>query len=99
MLPWVSVKAGTYRINQVTKPTEVIAEHPEGTRLPDGAADYEANPNEITLATVQTAVQIHTRIPDLFNSPHDQLREQIRLAVQALHEEKERRLISSPSMG
>ena len=99
LMPWVPVKAGIYRINQVTKPTEVIAEHPEGTRLPDGSADYEANPNEIILTTLQTVVQIHTRIPDLFNSPHDQLREQIRLAVQALQEEKERRAITSPSFG
>ena len=99
LLPWVPVKAGIYRINQVTKPTQVIGEHLEGTRLPDGAADYEANPNEITLATLQTVVQVHTRIPDLFNSPHDQLREQIRLAVQALYEEKERRTIASHSFG
>lgn len=99
LLPWVSVKAGIYRINQVTKPPQVISEHPEGTKLPDGAADYEANPNEITLAAAQTVVQLHNRIPDLFNSPHDQLREQIRLAVQALQEEKERRLISSPTSG
>ncbi len=99
LLPWVNVKAGIYRINQVTRPAEVIAEHAEGTRMPDGAADYEANPNEITLATAQTVVQMHSRIPDLFNSPHDQLREQIRLALQALYEEKERRIISSPTMG
>lgn len=99
LLPWVSVKAGIYRINQVTKPTKVIAEHAEGARMPDGSADYEANPNEITLAAVETVVQIHTRIPHLFNSPHDQLREQIRLAVQAIHEEKENRVLNSASFG
>lgn len=99
LLPWLPVKAGIFRINQVTRPTEVISEHIEGTRIPDSWADYEANPKEMVLSTVQTVVQIHTRIPDLFNSPHDQLREQIRLAVEAIKERKEDLLINSPSFG
>ena len=89
LLPWLPVKAGIFRINQVTRPSEVISEHVEGTRVPDSWADYEANPKEIVLSTVQTVVQIHTRIPDLFNSPHDQLREQLRLAIEAIKERKE----------
>src|SRR5579872_1464444 len=84
LLPWVPVRAGIYRINVVTRPTEIVAEHREGTKLPDAFADYEANPQEITLSTVQTVVQVHTRIPDLFSAPHDQLREQLRLAIEAI---------------
>lgn len=99
ILPSVPVMAGTYRINQVTKPTAVMAEHREGTLLPDASADYEANPIEVTLSAIQTVVQIHTRIPDLFNAPHDQLREQIRLAVEAIKEETENRMINSASFG
>jgi len=99
LLPWLPVKAGIFRINQVTRPSEVISEHVEGTRVPDSWADYEANPKEIVLSTVQTVVQIHTRIPDLFNSPHDQLREQLRLAIEAIKERKEDLLINSPSFG
>lgn len=99
LLPWLPVKAGIFRINQVTRPTEVISEHVEGSRIPDSWAEYEANPKEIVLTTVQTVVQIHTRIPDLFNSPHDQLREQIRLAVEAIKERKEDLVINSPSFG
>ena len=99
LLPWLPVEAGVFRVNQVTRPTEVISEHVEGTRLPDSGAEYEANPKEIVLTTVQTVVQMHTRVPDLFNSPHDQLREQIRLAVEAIKERKEKLLINSPTFG
>jgi hypothetical protein len=99
LLPWVPVKAGIYRINLVTSPTEVVAEHSEGAKLPDAFADYEANPVEITLSTVQTVVQVHTRIPDLFSTPHDQLREQLRLAIEAIKEEQEARAINSSAFG
>jgi hypothetical protein len=99
LLPWVQVKSGMYRINRVTKPAEVMAEHAEGSELPQTFADYEVKPREITLTTVQTVVQIHTRIPDLHSQPHDQLKEQLRLAVEAIKEEKERRLINSAQFG
>lgn len=99
LLPWVQVKAGIYRINRVTKPAQVVAEHKEGAALPATFVDYEDKPREITLTTVQTVLEIHTRIPDLHSSPHDQLREQIRLTVEAIKEEKERRLINSSDFG
>src|SRR4051812_32442081 len=99
LLPWVQVRSGIYRINRVTRPAEVIAEHDEGHELPRSFVDYETKPREITLATVQTVVKIYTRIPDLHNQPHDQLREQLRLAIEAVKEEKERRLINSMSFG
>src|SRR5262249_53749317 len=99
LLPWVQVRSGMYRINRVSKPAEVIADHPEGAPLPVTCVDYETKPREITLCTVQTVLQIHTRIPDLHRSPHDQLREQLRNTVDAIKEEKERRLFNSPGFG
>jgi hypothetical protein len=83
----------------VTKAAQVTAEHREGSDLPITFVDYEEKPREITLSTVQTVLQIHTRVPDLHSSPHDQLREQIRLTVEAIKEEKERRLINSSDFG
>src|SRR5262245_49859994 len=97
LLPWVQVRSGIYRITRVTTPAQVLAEHPEGADLPASNADYEAHPREITLSTVQSVLEIHTRVPDLHNQPHDQLREQLRLTIEAIKEEKERRLINSPS--
>lgn len=99
LLPWVQVKAGVYRINRVKSPAEVRAEHPEGAELPTTFVDYEAKPREITLSTVQTVLQVHTRVPDLHSQPHDQLREQLRLTIEAIKEEKERRLINSAEFG
>src|SRR5262249_55735837 len=88
-----------YRINRVTGAARVVAEHPEGAELPRTFVDYEAKPREITLATVQTVLEVHTRVPDLHSSPHDQLREQLRLTVEALKEEEESRLINSSDVG
>src|SRR5579859_5565879 len=99
LLPWVPVRSGVYRINRVTQPAEVLAEHAEGADLAPTFVDYEAKPREITLTTVQSVLQIHTRIPDLHNQPHDQLKEQLRLTIEAVKEEKERRLINSPAFG
>ncbi|MCI0742641.1 MAG: hypothetical protein L0Y72_26710, partial [Gemmataceae bacterium] len=98
-LPWVQVKAGVYRINRVTTPARATAEHAEGAEVPSGFVDYELKPREITLTTVQSVLQVHTRVPDLFNHPHDQLREQLRLTIEAIKEEKERRLINSADFG
>jgi hypothetical protein len=99
LLPWVQVRAGIYRINRVANPAQVVAEHAEGTELPATFVDYELKPREITLSTVQTVLQIHTRVPDLHSYPHDQLREQLRLTVEAIKEEKERRLLNSSDFG
>jgi hypothetical protein len=98
-LPWVEVKAGIYRINRVAEPTESKSGHEEGVRLPATYADYEETPEEIHLASVQTTVNIHTRVADLYSVPHDQTHEQIRLAIAAIKEEKERVAINDPNFG
>src|SRR5262249_52465559 len=92
-------QGGHFRINRVTTPARALAEHPEGTEPPATSVDYEVRPREITLSAVQTALQVHTRIPDLHSPPHDQLRQQLRLTIEAVKEEKERRLINSADFG
>lgn len=99
LLPWVQVKAGLYRITRVTRPAQVLAEHEAGTPLPPTFVDYGEKSRELTLSTVQATLQVHTRVPDLFSAPHDQLHEQLRLTIEAVKEEKERRLINSPDFG
>jgi len=99
LLPWVQVRSGLYRINRVKKPATALAEHVEGTAVPVTFAEYEPNPREITLTTVQSILEIHTRVPDLHSEPHDQLHEQLRLTIEAIKEEKERRLINSQEFG
>ncbi|MGE3851268.1 MAG: family 2A encapsulin nanocompartment shell protein [Planctomycetota bacterium] len=99
LLPWVQVKAGVYRINRATATPEIMAEHAAGEALPTTFTPYDEKPKEITLTTVQTVVQVHTRVPDLYNVPHDQLREQLRIAIEAVKEEKERRMVNSADYG
>ena len=98
-LPWIEVKAGIYRVNRVADPTESKSGHEEGVRLPATYADYDEVPEEIHLATVQTTVNIHTRVADLYSIPHDQTHEQIRLGIAAIKEEKERVAINDPNFG
>lgn len=99
LLPWVEVKAGVYRINKVSDPAETECGHPEGTTLPETSVAYVEEPREIHLSLVQTTLKVHTRIPDLYSAPHDQLQEQIRLAVAAIKERKESAVINDPEIG
>jgi Phage capsid-like protein len=102
-LSWVPVEAGTYRVNKV-KPT-----HP-GTRtiecspdeeidLPEIYVDYEEKPREYTLNAVTTVLDVQTRISDLYRSPHDQIREQLRLMIEKVKERQENELINNAEYG
>jgi Arc/MetJ-type ribon-helix-helix transcriptional regulator len=102
-LSWVPVEAGTYRANKV-KPT-----HP-GTRtiecspdeeidLPEIYVDYEEKPREYTLNAVTTVLDVQTRISDLYRSPHDQIREQLRLMIEKVKERQENELVNNTEYG
>jgi len=102
-LSWVPVEAGTYRVNKV-KPT-----HP-GTRtiecspddevdLPEIYVDYEEKPREYTLNAVTTVLDVQTRISDLYRSPHDQIREQLRLMIEKVKERQENELVNNSEYG
>jgi len=102
-LSWVPVEAGTYRVNKV-KPT-----HP-GTRtiecspdeeidLPEIYVDYDEKPREYTLNAVTTVLDVQTRISDLYRSPHDQIREQLRLMIEKIKERQENELVNNAEYG
>jgi len=48
---------------------------------------------------VSTTVQISTRISDLYRSPFDQVKEQLRIVVERLKEKQEDELINNGSYG
>jgi hypothetical protein len=48
------------------------------------------------LSTIQTVLRTHTRVTDLYSNKIDQLREQIRLTVEAVKEREEWELINIP---
>jgi CRP-like cAMP-binding protein len=61
--------------------------------------DYDHDPREYTLDVIQTTLRLNTKIADLFSSPHDQLQQQTRLAVEALKERQEWEIINNPRVG
>jgi hypothetical protein len=48
---------------------------------------------------VTTILDVHTRVSDLYNSPHDQIKEQLRLTIEAIKEHQESELINNPDYG
>jgi Arc/MetJ-type ribon-helix-helix transcriptional regulator len=102
-LSWVPVEAGTYRVNKVkvTRPgTRTIECSPdEEVDLPEIYVDYEEKPREYTLNAVTTVLDVQTRISDLYRSPHDQIREQLRLLIEKVKERQENELVNNTEYG
>lgn len=102
-LSWVPVEAGTYRVNKVkvTRPgTRTIECSPdEEIDLPEIYVDYEEKPREYTLNVVTTVLDVQTRISDLYRSPHDQIREQLRLMIEKVKERQESELVNNTEYG
>ncbi|HZZ48247.1 MAG TPA: family 2A encapsulin nanocompartment shell protein [Pseudonocardia sp.] len=101
LMAWVPVEAGIYRVNRVVHPESVHIEcdNYDESPLPDTFVDYEQEPREYRLKAVQTILDVHTRISDLYSSPHNQIAEQLRLTVEAVKEHQESELINSPEYG
>jgi hypothetical protein len=102
-LQWVPVEAGTYRVNKVvpTRPgTRTVECSPgEDVDLPEIYVDYEEKPREYTLSAVTTVLDLQTRISDMYRSPHDQIKEQLRLIIEKVKERQENELINNTEYG
>lgn len=101
LLQWSPVEAGIYRVNRVKNPRDVrvaCAKRDEG-ELPQTFVDYEEKPREYFLSAVTTVLDVHTRVSDLYSSPHDQIREQLRLTIETIKERQESELINNPEYG
>lgn len=75
------------------------AAHSGEPTLPGTFVDYELAPREYELSVVQTVLNVHTRVTDLFNGPMNQLEQQQRLIIEALRERQEHELINNPDFG
>jgi hypothetical protein len=109
LLPWVDVDGGVYRVNRVAKAAKGKPANEFGEvkvdlltvdggepKLPTTFVDYDEDPREYHLSTIQTVLRTHTRVTDLYSNKIDQLREQIRLTVEAVKEREEWELINHP---
>ncbi len=101
LLPWVGVEAGIYRLNKVKDESRVLVACSlrDERDLPETFVDYEENPREYMLSAVTTIVDVHTRVSDLYSVPHDQIGEQLRLAIETIKEKQESELINNKEYG
>ena len=112
LLPWVDVDGGVYRANRVAKAAkgapanefgevqvDLLTVNGNEPKLPATFVDYEEDPREYHLSTIQTVLRTHTRVTDLYSNRIDQLRQQIRLTVEAVKEREEWELINNPDFG
>lgn len=100
-LQWVPVEAGIFRLNKVKNPTRVTVtcSQRDEAEIKPTFVDYEDHPREYFLNAVTSVVDVHTRVSDLYNSPHDQIREQLRLTIETIKERQESELINNPEYG
>ena len=101
LLQWTPVEAGIYRLNKVKNPQDVLVActKRDESELPQTFVDYEEQPREYFLNAVSTVLDVHTRVSDLYSSPHDQIKEQLRLTIETIKERQESELINNPDYG
>ncbi|MGA6973236.1 MAG: hypothetical protein WBY93_16510 [Candidatus Binatus sp.] len=73
-----------------------VGEEPELQRT---FVDYEEVPRQYQVQTIQTVIRLHTRVTDLYNNVYDQLREQLRLTIQAMKEREESEILNDVEHG
>jgi len=101
LLAWVPVEAGIYRLNRVREGTsvEVDCSARDERVLPQTFVDYEEKPREYLLSAVNTVLDVHTRVSDLYSSPYNQISEQLRLTIETIKERQESELINNSEYG
>ncbi|WP_066361752.1 hypothetical protein [Herbidospora mongoliensis] len=111
IMEWTELPGGTYRRTSTLRRTiaragssqpgvVVAAGHVGEPEIPGMYVEYGHPPREYELAAAQTIMRVHRRVGDLYNDPHDQYEQQLRLTLDALAERKEldiaRELLQAP---
>lgn len=100
-LQWLPVEAGIFRLNKVRDASSVAVDcsRADERDLPATFVDYDDKPREYMLSAVNTVLDIHTRVSDLYSSPHNQIAEQVRLTIETIKERQESELINNAEYG
>jgi hypothetical protein len=101
LLEWVPVEAGIYRVNRVKDESKVTVDCSDRDErvLPQTFVDYESPAREYMLTAVNTVVDVHTRVSDLYSVPYNQISEQLRLTIEIVKERQESELINNREYG
>jgi hypothetical protein len=101
LLDWKPLEAGTLRVNRVVdnESVDVVCDQKAEQAIPESFVNYEEKPREYTLNSISAVVDIQTKISDLFSNPFDQIREQLRLAIETVKERQESELLNNDGYG
>ncbi len=101
LLQWIPVESGIYRVNKVkdASSVQVTCSARDERELPQTFVDYIDNPREYLLSAVNTVLDVHTRVSDLYSKPYNQISEQLRLTIEIIKERQESELINNKEYG
>ncbi|HEY9002303.1 MAG TPA: family 2A encapsulin nanocompartment shell protein [Mucilaginibacter sp.] len=101
LMSWIPVESGVYRLNKVkdAENVEVDCSARDERSLPSTFVDYIENPREYNLSAVNTVLDVHTRVSDLYSKPYNQISEQLRLTIEIVKERQESELINNKDYG
>ncbi|SEW55938.1 family 2A encapsulin nanocompartment shell protein [Chitinophaga arvensicola] len=101
LLNWIPVESGVYRLNKVKDESNVAVDCSgrDERELPQTFVDYIDNPREYNLSAVNTVLDVHTRVSDLYSKPYNQISEQLRLIIETIKERQESELINNKEYG
>ena len=101
LLQWVPVEAGIYRLNKVKQDANVAVDcsDRDERELPQTYVPYVENPREYLLSSVNSVLDVHTRVSDLYSKPYNQISEQLRLTIETIKERQESELINNKDYG
>lgn len=101
LMSWIPVESGVYRVNKVKDAGNVVVDCSERDEreLPQTFVDYIENPREYNLSAVNTVLDVHTRVSDLYSKPYNQISEQLRLTIETIKERQESELINNKEYG
>ena len=83
-------RIGVYRLNKVKDEdnVEVDCSTRDEHEIPHTFVDYVPNPREYNLPAVNTLLDVHTRVSDLYSKPYHQISDQLRLVIETVTEKQ-----------
>jgi hypothetical protein len=101
LLDWKPLESGIFRRNRVVEdqPIDVVCGRSDDSEIPETYAQYEEEPREYILSSINALVNVQTRTSDLFSNPYDQVREQLRITIEGVKERQENELLNNADYG
>ncbi|WP_138754453.1 family 2A encapsulin nanocompartment shell protein [Paenibacillus sinopodophylli] len=102
LFEWKSLETGIFRlikVNEGETTLDILCSENDNVTIAEGFVDYNANPREYILNSISTVINVQTRVSDLYSSPYDLIKDQLRLGIESIKERQESQLINSDEYG